>query len=424
VVFFIIILFTICGLGIFQLIKNPEKFFLYPYTIIYIFTVFICPQVIALVNSYYAGESIFLSKDAIIRVLIMAILCIAMSFIGFYYKPKEKYLNRNLLIINENAASKLFILYVIIGFYFYYKISTLPLEIRESPWTGIITVYHFFSQLYIIGLIGLSILRLRKTTLMRNVFFISSLILLTYTVIFLGRRSPAFTLFLIVIFSLYFVRKYKPSKIIIISFIAISALVNVSVEEYRSIAYENQRVKNKFPALSKVPYLKNFLYYLEGYGVLELRNAAYLAEYSVSTGNYGLGRHIWNTLIDRYIPAQFTGLEFKQSLQFRSDLREDLKEGLGYNIPTGTTLTGIGDSFYEFGYFGSLLFLLIALIMRFFWEMAYTKQSTYHQFFYIFALTISVNSVTNQISNFLPGIIYISIFLYPIILTSKRIGKK
>ena len=69
------------------------------------------------------------------------------------------------------------------------------------------------------------------------------------------------------------------------------------------------------------------------------------------------GLSYWNELVYAYVPAQALGSEFKNSLQF--DLPGEVADP---RSPPGTTITGMADSFQAFGWFGCLVFFLIAFM--------------------------------------------------------------
>jgi hypothetical protein len=84
---------------------------------------------------------------------------------------------------------------------------------------------------------------------------------------------------------------------------------------------------------------------------------------------------------------------------------------LRYKIPVGSTLTGIGDSFREFWYFGALFFALLAIVFKSLWHACLRRDAIFAQLLYIQTSTAAMRAVTHQTVDYLPGLTYNLIFL-------------
>jgi hypothetical protein len=157
----------------------------------------------------------------------------------------------------------------------------------------------------------------------------------------------------------------------------------------------------------------NFRDFLEQESVLELRNAAMLIEATRRSGNYQYGVGYWNHLVFRYVPAQILGRPFKDSLMVWNscDGVERELSAMDYVNPAGSTVTGLGDSFQQFGYWGCLFFTLMAVIFRQLWDTACDPGALFAQLIYMQSCTCAMRAVTHWTLDFFPGLIYNTIFL-------------
>jgi len=132
------------------------------------------------------------------------------------------------------------------------------------------------------------------------------------------------------------------------------------------------------------------------------------------SGAYQWGAGYWNRLVFRFVPAQFLGESFKNSLMIggeQRDLGDFIEDELGYRIPPGSTVTGLGDSFNQFDYFGCLLFAAMAYLFKNLWAAAKQPNGTVAQILYIQTTTSAMRALTHETIDFLPGFIYSALFI-------------
>jgi hypothetical protein len=157
---------------------------------------------------------------------------------------------------------------------------------------------------------------------------------------------------------------------------------------------------------------------VEGDAILELRNAAALIYSTQLRGTYGFGAAYWDEIVWRFIPAQVVGAEFKNSLMLDPHIPDPNKGpeivDLGlreYSMPIGSTVTGMGDSFQQFGYFGCAFFAIMAVLFRSLWTASLEPQAYFAKLLYMLSATSAMRAVTHQTVDFLPGLLYNLIFL-------------
>ncbi|NJO92983.1 MAG: hypothetical protein HC831_31500 [Chloroflexia bacterium] len=134
--------------------------------------------------------------------------------------------------------------------------------------------------------------------------------------------------------------------------------------------------------------------------VLELRNAAMIIEAVDRSGSFGYGSGFWNDIVFQYVPGQIVGYDFKKSLQFNSTISEDIINFYGTSFSRGSTHTGIGDSYLEFGFAGCLIFALIAYFFKHIWLSSIYDSSIYSQFLYIGLISPILIGVTHGVGIF------------------------
>lgn len=177
---------------------------------------------------------------------------------------------------------------------------------------------------------------------------------------------------------------------------------------YRALAS-----KGEFSEIRKLDLVKNFEQYFGNESILELRNAAAVIESTQKFGNYDYGTGYWNQLVFRFVPAQIVGKGTKDLLMFGNDVDKMLKgnSGTAHEFSSGSTITGMGDSFKQFGWLGCLFFALLAVVFRSLWIAAIQPGALFAQLLYLLSCTSAMRALTHQTVDFLPGFVYQMIFL-------------
>ncbi len=217
--------------------------------------------------------------------------------------------------------------------------------------------------------------------------------------------------------SLYFIKGIKPPRIVVIGAIVGAIFLIPATSEYRSRAKEDP-----LAALAEIDFAEQLQTSFEEDAVSELKNATALIAATQATGDYAWGADYWNSMVFRFVPAQFVGKSLKDSLMFggvHRDFGDYVEQVLGFPLPTGTTVTGIGDSFNQFGYFGCLFFVALGYLFKSLWAAANRPDGVVAQMFYIQVSTSAMRAVTHQTIDFLPGFIYSAMFIGAIAWFSK-----
>ena len=397
-------LLLLCVAGLWFIFARPQRIFTYPGLICVAFTVFILPQAVAL--NFAPGG---LSPEEVNDVLLMSALCLGGAYAGWCLRPMTSILRIYQKPLDETRLLPVALLFIACGFYFNFLIGRLPPEeTAAAMWTGIVTIYAFFQGLLMPGMaIALNCALLRRSLFAWGLFAVSCVIPFTAALVY-GRRETAALFILIVGMTLYFRVGFRPPRALIALVIVAAALFIPSTHQYRSSLSEESDIVR-----SKIDFVENFRRFVTEESILELRNAAFIIAATKASGNHEYGAAFWDELVFRYVPAQFVGADVKSSLYIldREDRVASQLFRYGYYIPNGSTITGIADSFLQFGWFGWVFFVFAGWFAKSLFEAAEAGHSLYAQLLYILSSTTFMRSVTHQVADFLPGVLFFVIFL-------------
>ena len=383
---------------------KPEKIYEYPYFMAAVFAVFIVPQGISLIR--FPGAA---GEEQVANVLLMSCLCFGACWAG-YRRPPLRSLQQTLgQPINQDRLFLGGLAFIVISFFFNYLISQMtPEETGGSTWTGKVTIYGFFEDLIYPGFAIALSTALRTNRSFAWLAAAVGAIIPIQAAILSGRRENTVQFVLTLALTLYYQKKIKPPRLAIIFSVVFAMLAIPATGTYRSIAAERD-----WSQVSQIDLVGNFERYLNSESILELRNAALVMEATRLSDDYEYGAGYWDQLVFRFVPAQLLGKGFKDSLMFKSsdERTENELSNLGYDIPGGSTVTGMADSFQQFGWFGCLFFAALGLLFKTLFRATLQPNATFAQLFYILIGTSAMRAVTHQTIDFLPGLVYYSIFL-------------
>jgi hypothetical protein len=303
------------------------------------------------------------------------------------------------------------------------RIFTIDVELADGGGaTGIATILYFFAQLQYFGLALALLCALRRPSIYAlaivgvNLFFIGGFIL------FGGRRGPAVDVAMIVLTLLWFERRVlMPRMILLATAIGASFLIygaGIYRQAMSEIAQINPTGQGRLLRLDEIvalPWAETFKRVIGGEG-LEAKNAIYSIAANLTTNTFDYGAALWNSLVFRYVPAQFLGADFKASLMI--PVENVLQWAFNYKAVPGATFTGFADSFASFGWFGFVFFMIIAAIFATLWSRA-MQGSTIARLYYAIFLATGMQSVTHGTFWFLPYIPQAVIFTIPFLLWAR-----
>lgn len=401
---------------LFRVAIKPSAIFEFPYFISAVFAAFILPQTVSLL--LFPGR---VSSGAVSNVLIVSCLCLAASVVGYAVTPSRRIVRLVARPVHPNRIFHVGLCFVALSLIFAFLLSRMEVQTSAAGgWTGRATIYLFFVGLAFPGFAILLLLALKQATPARIVAAVFSSIIPIWTAI-AGRREPAVVLGLVILLSRFYRSRRQPPRLLIFGAIAFAALAIPATGTYRGLLKATDADPHRthhqreaaWRAMLHMDLVGNFKSFVTQESILELRNAAAVIESTQRFNEYEWGAGYWNQIIFRFVPAQIVGLEEKQALMLGAHAKKSQSSDLasGFEISTGSTITGMGDSFKQFGWAGCLFFALLAMIFRSIWQATLVTGSFLAQVFYILICSSAMRTVTHQTVDFLPGLIYHTVFL-------------
>jgi hypothetical protein len=391
------------GYALVGVLGKPEKIYEYPYFMAATFAIFILPQAVSLHR--FPGPA---PEQAVQAAFLMSGLCLAVCLVGhrlFASRPLRSCIP---VTVDEGRLFHGGLAFVACGIGFSYVLSHTEVQTSEmGGWTGPATIYGFFQQLCYPGFAICLTLALRRPTLTLLSATLLACIVPVQSLIY-GRREPAALFALTIGLTLYFQMRLRPARWLMLILIIAAALAIPATATYRRF-----QIQNDWESVRQIDPVENFKEFLNQESVLELRNAAMLIEATRRSRDYQCGAGYWNHLVFRYVPAQLLGQNFKQSLMLHSlsDGVERELAGMDYVNPAGSTVTGMGDAFQQFGYWGCLFFAGLAVFFQRLWRAAMHPRALFTQLLYMQSCTCAMRALTHWTLDFLPGLLYNAIFL-------------
>jgi hypothetical protein len=389
-----------------KIVIRPSLIFEFPYFVAGIFLIFIVPQTIIISNNPQ-----IIPKDTFFPLMLSCFLCLLMAYIGYYYAPTIKVGKALNASLNLNRLRNIAILYTGLGYLFTILIRRTYADMESSgvdiptQATGIVTIYFQFSQLLNVAFPILLFLAFTKPNFSNISLSIIAGFPTLYSIITAGRREPTAFFFLTIAFAAFYIYKMKPPRIAIVGVIIMAMLIIPATADYRAKA----KKEGSLAALQSVDLRQSFINYFNEDGTyLELNVAAHVIDAYSFRGEFQYGRGYWDQMVFRYVPAQIVGDRTKRVMQ----LSETVPYRNGYSMPLGLTLTGIGDSFAQFGYLGCIFFFFLGGFFRTLWNTSLNTDNLLIRSFYIVCVIQALLTVTHATINFIPGVFFYFLFLW------------
>ncbi len=381
---------------------KPDLIYQYPHFMAATFAVFILPQAYSLYRNQWGG--VYLEMT-----LLACVLCVSCCWLGYRLRAHPGLLNK----LNVQVISGRFlaggIALVVIAWGFSRQFGALSEDQVSSQMTGIGTIYLFFAGLIYPGFAICFYCALKDGGAVAWLASAVAVILPIQATVFAGRRESTMLLILTLGLSLYFIKGIKPFRILVLAAIAGAIVLIPATGEYRTRSREDP-----LEALQEIDFGEQLEASMDETALSELKNSTALMAATEATGDYQFGADYWNALVFRFVPAQFVGKNLKDSLMIggvKRDFSDYVERTLGFPLPMGTTVTGVGDSFNQFGYFGCLFFAALGYLFKTLWAAANRPNGIIAQVLYIEVTTSAMRAVTHESIDFLPGFVYSAIFI-------------
>ena len=381
-------------------IWRPRLIYEYPYFMGATFTAFILPQAYAIYQDQWGG--IYLRMT-----LLMCFLCVACCYLGYQQRPHPRLLEKFNIPINPGRFLAGGIVLVLIGSYFTYEFALRPEDDEISGTIGV--VYLFFGGLVYPGFAICFYCALKEKWITAWLATVGAAVIPLQTALFYGRREPTVLFLMSMGLGIFFIKRKPAPRVVIIAAIVGAMFFIPSTGEYRELARQDP-----LEAFRQINFTEQFQEALDPNALSELKNATVVIAATDAIGDYELGAGYWNQIVFRFVPAQFVGKDFKNRFMLggeKRDMSDFVNDVLGIRLPPGLTVTGMGDSFNEFGYFGCLFFAILGYLFKTLWAAANKPNGTIAQILYIQVTTSAMRAATHQTVDFLPAFIYGVIFI-------------
>lgn len=383
---------------------KPARIFEYPYFMAATFAVFVLPQGYSLVR--FPGS---LGPDEVADILLMSILCLVSAVLGYSVRPTRV---AKRMFDQPLDLERLYLTgvgLICVGFISSYLLAAdEEIQAVGNQGTGRITLYFFFGSLALPGFCICVRLLWERFTTGRLLWVMIGALLPLSAILFSGRRETAVSFGMAIVLTRFFQNRKSPARALIFGSIFFAMVAIPAIGTYRGLM-----ATGRGDLVKEIRLVDNFKDFFNKESILELRNGAAVMHATNFTGNFGWGRGYWNQLVFRFVPAQIVGRDIKDSLMIGTDSRRILEAQLEnkFEISSGSTITGMGDSYREFGWLGCLFFAIVGRFFRALWNSCVNHDAIFPQIFYIMICTSAMRALTHQSVDFLPGMIHQFIFL-------------
>jgi hypothetical protein len=339
------------------------------------------------------------------------VLCLAMCRLG--WMPNLPIMRAFQWQFSEGRLLLVSAILSIIGAYFYYKLSQIPIELAVATmFTGYYVIVAFFSVFLQYGF-GIALLCFfnRRSAASLFIAVIDAMFFIEH-IMRTGKRGETTDLFMIIGLALWFKWRKAVPHFLVVAAILGGTLALTSTAQYRQMSVKN----DGGPTLSKLSEISvwdNFESILANGGE-EMRNAMYRIHMVDRNQSFDYGAFHWDTLAWDYIPAQVVGKDLKDSFMIGIEDQFDRS----YNKPTGTTETGMADAYASFWYFGAFKFFLVAYCLSRLYGAAMAGH-TAPQLFYMLLAVPAMHTISHHTQWVLSAWVHMMVFLIPALLFAR-----
>ncbi len=393
-----------------------ERMIQFPFLAAAVFLGWVFPQLMGLTAHP------FLPPGGLEKTIFMAMLCLGAAWLGYEMNRRPARLfawdfDYGRLLVGAAVMT-------VLGAFFFYQISLIGAEVTVETggqWSGIITIYVFFSKLLTFGMALALILYLRKPNWYALGLVLFGLAFYLERILIRGRRAAMVELGMMVLLALWFNRRILPPRWLMFGVVFVGALVINSIGDFRSTMMGDDRFTWSGAGVSEIleiDYWGNLKRIATGEsGTHNVVNAVMNIAAADRTLSFDYGLSHWNGLVQRYVPGQWVGHEFKQALMV--DFTNQAGEVFGHQPHTGSTHTGLSDAFLSFWYLGAVKFLLIGLILSR-WYRAAMQGQLAGQLVVILTITAALHAITHSTHSFFTVFLQLAAFLLPVLWFARR----
>ena len=259
--------------------------------------------------------------------------------------------------------------------------------------------------------IMLAVLYLIKPSKDKLSFLIISLLFSLKIILIDGRRSELFNLFITIAFPLFFIKGIRAPR----KFIAPAILGAIIVFTFLP-AYRNYTLKGDFNSVFSISPIALISSYIAGESSSEVVEAARNLDIADNSQAFNYGTTLYNSFVYQFASSTIFGKATKESLMISSNLDlSKLKDKSaaygGDEFKNYLASTGFASVFFEFGYFGFVLFFLFGYLTKKYYVRAILKNEICFIMFYCFFATFILSSIYDSML-YIPTFITLYLLVY------------
>ena len=404
-------------------LMRPHGYMELPFLTSAVYLGWVLPQILSIRQGIYA------SNEYLTTLYMMSILCLVALLIGWRQANRKQWRVRPM---DEalNLASLQYSAIIVTGIV---GVAVLGVDLRPAEekmaatWSGPIVIWYFFSNLKVVSLALSGILFFRRRSTLSTILLVINLMFYLPAILMFFRRRALAELAIAGCLALYFGRKKRLPRSMVVVGLVLGSFFVFAVGELRGLArgIDGEWRLLEFETIASVDFIGATPLRDEKQAV-ELTNALSLIDVSSRTGYHSFGLSTWDRFVFQYVPATFVGASVKQGLMadVGANLDRMMFTQLGYVRGFGSTSTGIAEAYVEFWYFGVIFFYLIALILGRYWVLA-NRGDVWSQGLYAAGVIPAVITVTAYASYFfVAGLLYFVVLNGIRIVLDKRIHYK
>lgn len=297
------------------------------------------------------------------------------------------------------------ILFTMVSAVFAVALESVRVEVEGMvQWSGRATIVNFFAQVRIIPLALSAILFFRQRSKMTTLLFVANLIIVLPIALVIMRRAELIDIIVILSGSYWFARNKLPSMLLVVPVGIFAFIMIFIVADLRQNAERIKSANGQAPSIfsSAVWDKIDVQETLRGRiaEAPDVYNGIQIIDHISRRQSYTLGSVLWDRFIHQWVPAQIVGADLKASLMVGTltSVYDEISATSSFRFQLGTTATGIGATFQEFGYMGMVFFLILGFFIGWLFRRA-RQGDVWDQAIYLALLPLVMLSVTHTHSN-------------------------
>jgi len=412
---YMVLIAAMISISVIRMILNPANLFDFPVFIGIVFAGVLGPQIMIVYE-----DNRHLPAESFEQFLFLSVNCLGMSWLGYIPRARVDWLLKFRYRINTARLTVVGWVLVALGLVSSYLMLTTEVELTdEGMATGVFTLIYFAFHNTIFPAYAIQLqLFLRRPSVLSAVGILMTIWCPIYMVLVLGRREHTIALGMITLGSLYWIRKFIPPRLILISAVMFVAMMVQVIGEYRTFVSE----RGVGAILEFDPFERFSTLEKKRTPAPEVSMACLRIDQANRLPDLNYGAGFWNAIVYRLIPAQIVGRDIKDFLLLpvNPPLFDKIWQYPVTSPPT-TAPTAIADSYVEFGYLGCLYF---GFLSYFFKCLRAACDLGYDIAILVFVIinTSARLSLSHVAVEIIPALIAYMVILGPVILVSSKSG--